>query len=148
MRFTLVTKDNVVVIDGKLKKIDLSSLDQSIHAVQWDNDSGWIEYQETPEGKPQNEKITSLDQFQEYIDLWNTTPSPDQDEPAFSIPSAQASKDTAYALLLETDYIFLPDVNILNKDEFITYRAFLRDIVMNPREGVIQWPKKPTAVWA
>ena len=47
-------------------------------------------------------------------------------------------------LLSQTDWIFAPDVNIINKDQWLSYRQELRDIPQtfsNPEDVV--WPTKP-----
>jgi hypothetical protein len=45
MRVTIVLSDNVVLVDFKaLNTLDLSELDPGIHAIQWNNDAGHIEY--------------------------------------------------------------------------------------------------------
>lgn len=47
-------------------------------------------------------------------------------------------------LLAESDYTQLPDVNLANKQEWITYRQLLRDIPQNYQEShAVVWPTKP-----
>jgi hypothetical protein len=72
MRLVIIPSDSIVIIDGKLFKIDCSSIDSSIHAVQWYTDHGTIEYSIAADGtlKP-NLSITDITQFQTVIDLWN-----------------------------------------------------------------------------
>ena len=55
-------------------------------------------------------------------------------------------KTKAMKLLSETDWSQLPDVNLQNKQEFVEYRAILRDIVLNPQREVV-FPTKPIEVW-
>lgn len=71
MRVTIIRGDGFVAVDGiGYDSLDLSSIDQSIHAVQYDRGVGWIEFVETTEGKPVNEPITTLQQFQAALDAW------------------------------------------------------------------------------
>ena len=45
MRLTVVPSDKVVIKDGKEYTVsDLSYLDSNIHAIQWYDDKGEIEY--------------------------------------------------------------------------------------------------------
>jgi len=70
------------------------------------------------------------------------------------IPSNE-NKAQADCLLLVTDWSTLADVvdetntpHLTNYLEFREYRAQLRAISVNPPEGDIEWPVKPTAVWS
>ena len=85
MRLTIIPSDNLVSIDGESRQVDCASFDslQGVHAVQWDDPAGWIEYANSPLGgefRP-NEVITSVDQFQEVIDAWNAYVPPPPPEP-------------------------------------------------------------------
>lgn len=70
-------------------------------------------------------------------------------------PTADQNRQTATALLLQTDWATLPDVSnnsrkpfLLNQSDFLTYRNALRKIATNPVEGIINWPTKPVANWS
>lgn len=56
-------------------------------------------------------------------------------------------KQTAMRLLSETDWTQMPDVNLLNKDEFTQYRTQLRAIALNPPIQIDVWPTLPNEVW-
>lgn len=62
--------------------------------------------------------------------------------------TAAQNKESAEERLLNSDWTVLPDVNLLNKAEWETYRAALREIARNPQEGDANWPTKPQNVWA
>lgn len=62
-------------------------------------------------------------------------------------PTAYQNKSSAEERLLDSDWAVLPDVNLVNKAEWETYRAALRDIARNPQEGTLNWPAKPQSVW-
>ena len=48
--------------------------------------------------------------------------------------------------LKNTDWAVLPDVSILNKNEYETYRATIRNLVRNPVTFPI-WPDEPSPIW-
>lgn len=50
MRITIVADDNLVIVDGvSAYGVDLSGLDPTVHAVQWDGARGDIEYRADPD---------------------------------------------------------------------------------------------------
>jgi hypothetical protein len=57
------------------------------------------------------------------------------------------AKETAEARLQSSDWSMLADVNLSNKDEWISYRASLRNIVINPIPNPV-FPELPKSVWA
>lgn len=66
MRLTIIRPDSLVSVDGRGIEVDLSEMDESIHAVQWTGTSGHIER----DGQP-NEPITSITDFGVYLGRWN-----------------------------------------------------------------------------
>jgi hypothetical protein len=67
MKLTIIPIDNAVYIDG-LPYINLdltqSGIPSNIHALQWKDTSGWLEFNNNLDGtKPQNESITSLPEW-------------------------------------------------------------------------------------
>jgi hypothetical protein len=76
MKLTIVADDGAVGIDGKFfSKLDLSQLDSTIHAVQWYEEHGEVEYKERIENgtpvKPANVLINNVTLYQFAIDAWN-----------------------------------------------------------------------------
>ncbi len=73
MRLIIIPDDGFVSVDGiGFSGIDLSFMDQKIHAVQWYGSKGEIEIRELEFRKIiKNEIIDSIDQFQNVIDKWN-----------------------------------------------------------------------------
>ncbi len=65
-RVTIVPEDNVVLVNGVARLIDMTDIDPAIHAVQWKDTVGEIEYND---GTP-NAVIDDISPFQEFIDLW------------------------------------------------------------------------------
>ena len=75
-------------------------------------------------------------------------------QPIFIIPADQ-NKAEAVQRLSATDWVNEPDVydpantpHLLNRQEFLTYRARVRNIAVNPVEGTINWPAEPQAQWS
>ena len=64
--------------------------------------------------------------------------------------TTQAQKDEckvkAKELLSQTDWTILTDVPLDNKADFKTYRATLRDLVLNPVADPV-FPDEPVPVW-
>lgn len=73
MRITIVVDDNMVIVQGHGETVDCAALiPQGIHAVQWFDCWGEIEYStdlETSERKP-NARITDFSPFQFLADAW------------------------------------------------------------------------------
>lgn len=65
MRVTIIQNDNAVYVNGRSFTVDLSGFPADIHAVQWRDGAGHIEYKDGSV-----EPITSLDAFQEWITRW------------------------------------------------------------------------------
>lgn len=150
MRLTIIPSDAFCSVDGVgYNGVDVSTVAVNVHAVQWDGVSGWIEFRESDGVKPANETIDTIDQFQPVIDSWSLIdyehkhPTP----PAPVPPTAEENKATAEGKLIATDWSQLPDVNITNRDEFVAYRSIIREYVLNPVAGFIDWPVEPQPVW-
>lgn len=60
----------------------------------------------------------------------------------------QDCKDEAKSLLANSDWSTLPDVQtqLLNYNDFVTYRSQLRELVINPIENPV-FPMEPEAIW-
>jgi len=74
MRITIIPSDGFVSIDGYgFSGLNLSSIDPTVHAVQWYDTHGEIEVKDLATGRMvANTEITSLEQFQVAIDIWNS----------------------------------------------------------------------------
>ena len=59
----------------------------------------------------------------------------------------QSNKDRAAKLLDETDWTQVADCPLLNKQEFIDYRAIVRAIALNPTIDAV-FPELPTNQWS
>jgi len=70
-------------------------------------------------------------------------------------PTAEQNKASAERRLQSTDWVNEPDVydtarnpHLLNRDAFLDYRSWCRNIAVNPVAGDLEWPAEPTAVWS
>ncbi len=70
-------------------------------------------------------------------------------------PNAEANKTNAAQRLQATDWVNEPDVydparnpHLMNRDAFLDYRSWCRNIAVNPVAGNLNWPAEPTAVWS
>ena len=149
-RLTIVVDDGAVYI-GKQGYSDMDltpcNIPSDIHAVQWENNKGVMEYRDFR----QNEEIFEItDWMQSCINLYYTTdyniknPSPPTVEEIRMMNEGHAK-----VLLFQSDWAALADTNLQNQAEWDAYRAALRAIVQNPPDTLIEtWPTKPEAIWA
>lgn len=71
------------------------------------------------------------------------------------IATAAQNKDNAVQRLQSTDWVNEPDVydptrnpHLMNRDVFLDYRSWCRNIAINPIAGNLNWPAEPDAVWS
>ncbi len=91
MQFTIIRDDSVVGVNGVFRKVDLSALTPGIRAVQWDTNSGHVEYDESA-----NTTLDNANDFQPFIDLW-TAAAPSPPTPADLKAVAHARINAAYS---------------------------------------------------
>jgi len=155
MKLTIIPNDDSVGKDGKFYNgLTLSScaIPVDVHALQWNETSGWIEYRSA---EVANEEIIQLPEWANCcVAKWdekNNQPAPDP------LPATtEENKSTAIGKLYDTDWAAMPDVSdltksnpyLVNVQDFVTYRSTVRQIVVYPVAGDINWPTVPTAVWA
>lgn len=62
MNLTIIPIDGAVYVDSvSYSGLDLAAAPANVHALQWKNDKGWIEFKDNDDGtKPQNQAITEL----------------------------------------------------------------------------------------
>lgn len=73
-RVIIVPSDGLVIANGfTIGGLDLSFMDPSIHAVQWYGTFGEVERKDEFGRMVANEPITSLADFQQALDLWQST---------------------------------------------------------------------------
>lgn len=71
MRVTIIPEDGFVSVDGKgYGSLDLSFMESDIHALQWYDTDGEVEYQDDRGRATRNEQITDLTPYQPALDAW------------------------------------------------------------------------------
>lgn len=148
MRLTIIRSDACVYVDGiPYAALSMSSVPLTVHALQWFDVGGWIEYND---GAP-NEEIQTLPTWAETcVQEWQAAGYAHNNPPPPTPEELLAScKEEAKGRLADTDYSELPDVKaiLVNSAEFTTYRTQIRDLYLNPVEHPV-WPIQPKAVWA
>lgn len=99
MRVTILPADGFVSIDGEgYTNIDLSIINSDIHAIQWYDTEGEIERKDSRGRMISNEQITSIEQFQPVLDLWQTTKTKRQLEEAQRIEAENLANAEAEAV--------------------------------------------------
>lgn len=147
-RIVIVVDDKYCSVDGVgYSGVDMSSVGLEIHAVQWFETKGWIEFKPVDFVQPPNETITDMSRFDSVLASWETIDYQHKHPAPPPPPTPEQNKMVAESKLAATDWAVLPDVNITNKDEFVAYRAVIRDYVLNPVGGDIDWPVEPKAIW-
>lgn len=90
MRVTIVVDDNLVLVQGQPETVDCSGLlSQNVHAVQWYDTWGEVEYAtELQTGiRRANARITDFSAFQTYLDTWESAAQ----KPAAKAPSTSTA---------------------------------------------------------
>lgn len=149
-RLTIIVDDNAVYYDKTgYTDLDLSScqIPANIWALQWENGEGWLEFRTDEE----NERIEQIpewanacvEKFHEADYLIKNPPPPTEEE------IIGYNKAYITGILSSTDWTMLPDVNLTNKDEWIAYRAALREMINDPPSVTeFDLPTKPEEIWA
>jgi hypothetical protein len=71
MRITIIPNDGFVSIDGEgYSDLDLSFMDDNIHALQWYDNEGEIERKDNRGRVVANEEITDITPYQPALDEW------------------------------------------------------------------------------
>jgi hypothetical protein len=150
MRLTIIPSDSAVYRgDVSYLNLDLSECNIPAHvtALQWDGiaQKGWIEFT----GATPNEEITILPAWALCAQtIWETTDIEFKNPPPLTEEQLVIrAKYRAEQALQESDWAVLPDVSLVNKAEWETYRATLRSIVINPTPEPV-WPTKPAIIWS
>jgi len=134
VKFTIITSDNNVCINGVWTTFDFSELINSdIHAVQWSGNSGHIEYKDHI--KP-NQKIEDISNFQPIIDAYYVAKAEQEQAQLDAEAAAEAAKtykekrveeypsigDQLEAIWLAMDNPTHPDVQTI-KDQIEVIKA-------------------------
>lgn len=154
MKLSIIPSDGTVCENGFCyTRLSWQGTPANVHALQWDNDSGWLEFSD---GSP-NEPITEIPAWATNAkSAWDTAANPPPPPAPTPEEIAEQNKQQASALLRDTDWVNEPDVldparfpHLTNQAAFLAYRSDLRLIAVNPpTTPVTDWPTKPVAVWA
>jgi hypothetical protein len=154
MRLIIIPVDKLISIDGQgISQIqqDFSWIPSNVHAVQWYETWGEVEY---TDGLP-NEKIEELGIYEQAVDTYNNEKQRLEDEKIAQAEAIEAARDYWAELrssrdykLSECDWTQLPDAPLTEeqKTAWITYRQALRDLPANtedPKNPI--WPTSPNA---
>jgi hypothetical protein len=161
MKLSIIPSDKAVYKDGLCYlDLDLSSVNipVDIHALQWDNNAGHIEYKNNVKLA---EAIDTLPSWaNEAYKIWVNADTKakaaaallEQENPVIPATLTDSQKLDLIkidrnARLAACDWTQLSDVpNTVNKEAWATYRQALRDFPNNPSLNVDSpvWPAPPT----
>ncbi len=100
MRMTIVVPDSTVYIDGYSLKIDLTSHDVAgMHAVQWHNNHGWIEWADGS----RNTEITDINRFISIVEQYELEKARIDNPPPPTLDDAKTFKVAELKLAAETE---------------------------------------------
>lgn len=150
MLLTIIPSDGAVYENGVCYSgLSWEGTPPNVHALQWDTDAGWIEFNDGLSNEPINQLPAWAVNAEAAWDAANQPPPP----PA--PPTADENKATAMSLLSATDWVNQPDVrntavspHLTNGADFDAYRLQVRQIAVYPVAGDLTWPTLPTEVWA
>jgi hypothetical protein len=148
MRLTIIVSDGSVYKNGvPYNRLDFSdcNIPVDVHALQWQESSGWIEFIDNRE----NEQITQLPVWADAcVAKWDKKDY-EQKHPPAPTPEEiiNENKSKAKDLLFVSDWTQLPDVPLANKEEWEVYRSALREIVINSILNPV-WPVEPPVIWS
>ena len=108
MRLTIIDQEHNLMqvgVDGWFySDLDGSQLADNIHAVQWYETRGEIEYKDPETGKTtHNAEIVSVDEFQFAIDAWQVAKEAEEAAEAAAEAAAAAAAAAAEAEASETN---------------------------------------------
>ena len=128
MRLTVVPSDKIIIKDGKEYKVtDLSYLDSNIHAIQWYDDKGEIEYVDGTS----NLEITDITPYNQCVTDWEAAKTKETEANVVSDEEYEKwFREIRNTLLLDSDWTQFTDSPLTDakKTEWKTYRQKLRDM--------------------
>ena len=153
MRITIIPSDKTIGIDGDFLlsiQQDISWVPENIHAVQWYNTWGEVEYTDSSP----NERIEELGIYQQAVIDFNNELKRIEDEQKAQEEAIEASRDYWEELrslrnqkLTQSDWTQVSDAPFTEEQKISwqSYRQALRDLPENtedPKNPV--WPTIPT----
>lgn len=167
----VIPDDKQIGVNGKFHRytapipplaIHLDPEKKGLHAIQWINGSGWVEWKNVT-----SEQITTEEEYHThldyYLDIWQESEDKEKAEEAQRAAEAEAlfNSDEQRAerirsnrnrFIADTDYYLLPDVwstlTAEQQNELLIYRQALRDITSLEGfpwpDDLVPWPTIPT----
>ena len=117
MRLTVVPSDKIIIKDGKEYKVtDLSYLDSNIHAIQWYDDKGEIEYVDGTS----NLAITDITPYNQCVTDWEAAKTKEAEANVYTDEQWQNwFREIRDELLLDSDWMHtkqsVPYIQYLHK---------------------------------
>ena len=109
MRVTVIRDDGVVGINGVFKTVDLTDMPEGVRAIQWDGESGHVEYDDP---QIENTFLETIAAVQSFIDLWNGVASPPEPTAEERIAAAHARINRHYELAVNALTAGYPETEV------------------------------------
>jgi hypothetical protein len=113
MRVTVIREDGVIGINGVFRRVDLSEMLEGIRAIQWNENSGHVEYDDY---QIPNLMIDTIEAVQSFITLWEQA-APPPPSAAERISAAHARINAAYEKAVKELTAGYPDREIASWDK-------------------------------
>jgi hypothetical protein len=160
MQLTISKEDKAVYKGGYVYSgLSLTTIPDNVRILQFNTaeNIGHIEFSQVIGQAPiQNESITALPNWANAcLSAWDAADYAAKHPPAPTPEELLAAcKAQATAYLAATDWSEVPSVSdtantphLLNKEEFLTYRNSVRNLVVTPTTEP-NWPTVPSAQWS
>lgn len=100
MRVTIIKADGTVTVNGRgFGGIDMSSLPDYVHALQWYETHGDLELRDPVTGRMENVEISSLDDFATVLAAWEAKRAEADQPPPPSVPKVVSARQVRLLLL-------------------------------------------------
>jgi hypothetical protein len=103
MNLVIIPIDRSVYVDSvTYSDLDLSFVPANVHALQWENNKGWVEFKNLEDGtKPQNQEIIELPSWASACKVkWDEAKAAHDAIPEY-VPLPTPTKEELMAKLLE-----------------------------------------------
>lgn len=147
MRLTIIPSDKTVVVNGEGRTdlaLDLSSIPDDVHALQWNVDTGFIEFATPFLGiKPANESITELPQWALDCVAVHAAQVAEENKPLTTEQIIVVNRHRRDSKLTQSDWTQGVDspLSDAKKTEWAAWRQQLRDLTDVP--GWLETDKAP-----
>ena len=94
MKISVIKPDNIVVVDGVARGVDLSDQDAALHAIQWDGTKG--EYEYTNSTGP-IQRVLNFSELQPFLTRWTAAAPQPPPPPPPPPPTKDEQIDQAWS---------------------------------------------------